>query len=1089
MSTRLAAAKKGEFYPTPRAVLPLLANLARAPEGGTLLDPCAGDGVAAATLAEAWGLRAFGNELSAARAAEARTRLEAVTVGSYDTLVNEHAADGVSCLLLNPPYGDTPAGATTRRRETAALAATIGHLAPGGLCICLVPLRVAVSDEFLSQFARACVPAGLARFPDPEFGAFQQVALWGTRRATAPTGVGATDVLDVLRSLHIPWRAKDDPTGAALPVLGVWPFPQVSLPAAASAPVFVNSGIDVAALATQVALAGATTDVRFHALVSGTTSNGERLQAQFTPLLPLKRGHAAELLAAGFLDGAEVTYGGRLCLVRGTSRTKVTEQRDVDAERALTRVTAREHPVAVLTFVDAETGALTVLDAERDRDAYEAFIVGAADALIRLVQERYPAYYQPDAPVFDARVEGVLTRCRAPQRLFDLPDTPLPIQADAARAVAAAVRDGKRAVVISGEMGTGKTTVGALIWAVTSCTAMTTGTARAVVVAPGHLVKKWRREVTTVLREWDVEAIIAKTVADVDRAFHATRPSVVILSQETAKFGMKWAPVGQCLMRPSVRESLHAGEVVAERVMQPVVRCPDCGAVQTDGDEVPLGWTTDDRTGERVPAYGAKRRTCPSCRAALWQVVPYASGRKGRRGLPSRASRPLTDGPAFGGGKVALASYIATRYRGTFTLLADEAHELHAADSDRGVAFGRLSAASQLAVGLTGTLYGGRASSLFYLAYRFFREFRALFRLSDCDRFIQQYGLIEEVRYEHQGHGAGATTSTYGYTRLPAARRREIPGARPELVALLLPHTLFIDLEDLGVALPAYNEYRLSAPLPEVARPSLARLEHFKKAAVRAMRQGDHSGLSKWMQAALGWPYAMDREDALRMSDGTMCELSGLHVPPAGFPLDAKLVAFACAERDAGRRVLVYLQQMNRRDPSMRLESLLREAGLRVATLRSGTVKREDREEWVSAKLEEGLDVLLTQPSLVQTGIDLLGLPSLVFFQPDMSTYRARQASRRSWRLGQDRPVNVLFATYDGTLAAQSLGLVARKLRAADRVDGRLVEGLAASAADDQGDLLDAIMRQVLTGRAGEGGGGFEEYPLPQDQDLSPAAA
>jgi len=78
--------------------------------------------------------------------------------------------------------------------------------------------------------------------------------------------------------------------------------------------------------------------------------------------------------------------------------------------------------------------------------------------------------------------------------------------------------------------------------------------------------------------------------------------------------------------------------------------------------------------------------------------------------------------------------------------------------------------------------------------------------------------------------------------------------------------------------------------------------------------------------------------------------------------------------------------------------------------------------------------------------------------------YRLRQASRRSWRIGQARPVEVYFAVYAGTLQAEALSLVGRKLRAALLVEGELPqEGLATQETDD-GDLLLTLAKRLAAG-------------------------
>ena len=66
-----------------------------------------------------------------------------------------------------------------------------------------------------------------------------------------------------------------------------------------------------------------------------------------------------------------------------------------------------------------------------------------------------------------------------------------------------------------------------------------------------------------------------------------------------------------------------------------------------------------------------------------------------------------------------------------------------------------------------------------------------------------------------------------------------------------------------------------------------------------------------------------------------------------------------------------------------------------------------------------------------------------------------RQAARRSWRIGQTRPVKVVFMPYRNTLQADALKLVAKKLQSSLAVEGELPEdGLAAYGGDGDGQML-----------------------------------
>ena len=82
----------------------------------------------------------------------------------------------------------------------------------------------------------------------------------------------------------------------------------------------------------------------------------------------------------------------------------------------------------------------------------------------------------------------------------------------------------------------------------------------------------------------------------------------------------------------------------------------------------------------------------------------------------------------------------------------------------------------------------------------------------------------------------------------------------------------------------------------------------------------------------------------------------------------------------------------------------------------------------------------------------------------DYSVYTMRQASRRSWRIGQTQPVQVVFMAYRNTLQAEALKLVAKKLQSSLAVEGELPEDGLAAYGDDGDDLMLALVRKIVSG-------------------------
>ena len=193
-----------------------------------------------------------------------------------------------------------------------------------------------------------------------------------------------------------------------------------------------------------------------------------------------------------------------------------------------------------------------------------------------------------------------------------------------------------------------------------------------------------------------------------------------------------------------------------------------------------------------------------------------------------------------------------------------------------------------------------------------------------------------------------------------------------------------------------------------------------------------------------------------------------IQVPPLSeerlYPKEQALVDLVAAERLQGRRVLVYATHTGTRDITERMDSILTRHGFKVAVMKADAVAPERREAWVAQRVEEGVDVLVCHPRLVQTGLDLVEFPTICWYETDYSVYTMRQASRRSWRIGQTEPVQVVFMAYRNTLQADALKLVAKKLQSSLAVEGELPEDGLAAYGDDGDDLMLVLARKIVAG-------------------------
>jgi len=138
-----------------------------------------------------------------------------------------------------------------------------------------------------------------------------------------------------------------------------------------------------------------------------------------------------------------------------------------------------------------------------------------------------------------------------------------------------------------------------------------------------------------------------------------------------------------------------------------------------------------------------------------------------------------------------------------------------------------------------------------------------------------------------------------------------------------------------------------------------------------------------------------------------------------------------------------------------------------VAVLRP-SVPTLKRELWYEKQLKEGVEVVICHPKLVETGLDLLAFPTLYFYETGYSLHTLRQASRRSWRIGQKHPVKVKFFVSKATTQTTCLRLMGKKMLVALMMEGKFSgEGIHSLESDD--DLMSAMARELVErGRVGE---------------------
>ncbi len=509
-------------------------------------------------------------------------------------------------------------------------------------------------------------------------------------------------------------------------------------------------------------------------------------------------------------------------------------------------------------------------------------------------------------------------------------------------------------------------------------------------------------------------------------------PAIFVVSREIAKLSYYWR---------HAYGTPHAGP------FNGAVVNPDTGRpILTQDDQLRRA---DFRKAKYSELVLPDEQTNPSkARRALFSALWQADGAKVRRCAPM--------------------DFVARHLKGFFDYgVADEVHELKG-DTAQGAALGTIASCARRTVILTGTLNGGYADELYNILFRLNprKMLEEGFAYGDAGMraFSESYGVLEKVTTITPADNACSDKPKV------TTRVRRRPGASPLLFGrFLMELGAFVSLEDISDALPSYEEEVLTVEMDATLGAAYKDLEEDIKAALEQHR-GNQSVVSTGLNALMLYPdrpfhlgtlygYATDPESGER-------ERFVISDPPdlpedLLYPKERRLVEEIKAELSQGRRCQVYAVYTQKRDVTQRLKTILSREGIRVEVLTTA-IPPEAREAWYERQLRAGMQVCISHPRLVATGLDLLQFPTLLFYESGYSIYVLRQASRRSWRIGQKQPVRVKYMAYAGTMQENCLRLMGKKLLVSLAMEGKFANhGL--QALDDDDDMLTAMARELVT--------------------------
>ncbi len=651
-------------------------------------------------------------------------------------------------------------------------------------------------------------------------------------------------------------------------------------------------------------------------------------------------------------------------------------------------------------------------------------------------------------------------------RLAHLVRAPLPAQAVAIQALAKFLKNGDAAKIVS-ECGTGKT----LMSLATTYVHSNGRPYSTLIMCPPHLTLKWVRE--TFLTVPNCRVFLIEDMRNL-RGDEPRKPHGVV----------------ECKMKDG--QPVRKGEVFSLSALRKKGRKqwlidnpgPTFFVMSKERGKLGYFWRHATVIGQTGSRHGAvlnpeTYERVPTSDGGFYSSIDFFDDKKKK--IDEVVERPNGGTSIFAPLwsadrnkilRMAPAEYIGRYMKNWFDYsIADEMHQL-AGDTAQGNALGVLAQAGRKALALTGTLLGGYADDIFNILYRLDAPQMASegFAWGGEGRmdFVRQYGVIETVKKEREEDNACSRRSKKSTT----VKRR--PGASPLLFGkFLMSNTAFVSLEDIASELPPYDEQVIEVEMESHLESAYLEIERAFKDAVR--EYGCGSVVSLMLNTLLLYPdhpfnlgtitarvFDPDTGRPVRVPIVTPRELN----EASTFRKEDKLIEEIKADLAQGRRCQVFVTYTGAHSVLHRLEKILVRAGIRTAIMEA-TLPTEKREAWYEAEVAKGTQVVVCHPRLVETGLDLLDFPTLIFYETGYSLHTLRQASRRSWRIGQKLPVVVKFIYYKDTMQERCLKLMGKKMLVALAMEGKFSgEGLQAMGDED---LMTALARELVNdNRVGE---------------------
>lgn len=539
------------------------------------------------------------------------------------------------------------------------------------------------------------------------------------------------------------------------------------------------------------------------------------------------------------------------------------------------------------------------------------------------------------------------------------------------------------------------------------------------IVAPAITLTQWRDEIKDSIGE-KVDIKIIKKTTDFINWYNKTnmqvdKPTYILVGKETFKLDSpKRAGINVKTMNLKYKKKVKTDygywqpieriETVRETLS--IACCPDCGKPLKNE----LRKTEDVFFTEKDFRGNPKKSNykCNNCGAVLWQAT-YDKTKK-----------------------TSLIRFINVKNIIFDSVIVDEAHESNNSQSIIGNATRTLFNHAKKIILLTGTPSNGYASSLHNLLLGLISETLKNNEVIDVKDFIRNYGTLIAIQKRKDGE-----YYRMGRSEIKDSDWQEIEGINPIVFTKYLSRNfIFAELSDLGVDLPELKEKYIGIEhLLEIKENEKKLIDDIKRVNAFNASMYEDTIVKHYINNPYSW-------ETIEIEAGD----KGGYVQPINLdkdiilPKEQKLIDIIKQEKQEGRKVWIYTeftnggQYMTGENIPNRLERILKQNGFNVYQLKQ-SISTYDRKDVID-KNKDKYDVFISNPRLVQVGLNLVFCPTYIVYIPSYQVNVISQAIRRGLRANSTQENRIYHLYYKDTVESKTEERYQRK-----RVESEAIKG------------------------------------------------